>query len=90
MAIFILFFLIIRELIERSMYNPLNNTDFEQNKTWKGYGVGFFFVNLVRYIILSLTILVIAIPEGLPVAVTLTLAFTVKKMMKDNNLVRRL
>ena len=39
---------------------------------------------------ISITILVVAIPEGLPLAVTLSLAFSVNKMMKDNNLVRRL
>jgi len=31
-----------------------------------------------------------AVPEGLPLAVTLALAFSVKKMLKDNNLVRQL
>jgi len=34
--------------------------------------------------------LVVAVPEGLPLAVTLSLAYSVKKMMKDNNLVRHL
>ena len=37
-----------------------------------------------------MTILVVAIPEGLPLAVTLSLAFSVGEMMKDNNLVRKL
>ncbi|XP_055332695.1 plasma membrane calcium-transporting ATPase 3-like [Paramacrobiotus metropolitanus] len=41
-------------------------------------------------IIVGITILVSAIPEGLPLAVTLTLAFSAKKMMQDNNLVRHL
>jgi P-type Ca2+ transporter type 2B len=36
------------------------------------------------------TVLVVAVPEGLPLAVTLSLAYSVKKMMKDNNLVRHL
>ena len=38
----------------------------------------------------GITILVVAIPEGLPLAVTIALAYSVKKMMKDNNLVRHL
>merc|ERR1719500_2198775 len=36
------------------------------------------------------TVLVVAVPEGLPLAVTLSLAYSVKKMMSDNNLVRHL
>ncbi|CAI5536763.1 unnamed protein product [Closterium sp. Naga37s-1] len=38
----------------------------------------------------QITVLVIAVPEGLPLAVTLTLAFSVTKMMEDNSLVRHL
>ncbi|OQV19584.1 Plasma membrane calcium-transporting ATPase 3 [Hypsibius exemplaris] len=41
-------------------------------------------------IIIGITILVVAIPEGLPLAVTLTLAVSTKKMMKYHNLVRNL
>ncbi len=44
----------------------------------------------VRYIIIGVTVLVVAVPEGLPLAVTLSLAYSVKKMMLDNNLVRHL
>ncbi len=33
---------------------------------------------------------VVAIPEGLPLAVTIALAYSVKRMLKDNNLVRHL
>lgn len=40
--------------------------------------------------IIGVTVLVVAIPEGLPLAVTISLALSVKKMMKDNNLVRHL
>ncbi|XP_017781692.1 PREDICTED: plasma membrane calcium-transporting ATPase 2 isoform X3 [Nicrophorus vespilloides] len=46
--------------------------------------------NLVRHLIIGVTVLVVAVPEGLPLAVTLSLAYSVKKMMKDNNLVRHL
>jgi Ca2+ transporting ATPase len=45
---------------------------------------------LVSFIITAITVLVVAIPEGLPLAVTISLAFSVKKMMDDNNLVRNL
>jgi len=44
----------------------------------------------VGHIIIGVTVLVVAVPEGLPLAVTISLAYSVKKMMKDNNLVRHL
>ncbi|GMR45474.1 hypothetical protein PMAYCL1PPCAC_15668, partial [Pristionchus mayeri] len=46
--------------------------------------------HLVQYIIIGVTVLVIAVPEGLPLAITLALTYSVKKMMLDNNLVRHL
>ncbi|XP_026673715.1 plasma membrane calcium-transporting ATPase 2 isoform X4 [Ceratina calcarata] len=55
-------------------------------KPWKNTYAG----NLVRHLIIGVTVLVVAVPEGLPLAVTLSLAYSVKKMMKDNNLVRHL
>jgi len=39
-------------------------------------------------LIVAVTIVVVAVPEGLPLAVTLALAFATKRMLKDNNLVR--
>lgn len=47
-------------------------------------------LQFLRFFINGLTVLVVAIPEGLPLAVTIALAFSVKKMLKDNNLVRHL
>lgn len=46
--------------------------------------------HFVNFIIIGVTVLVIAVPEGLPLAITLALTYSVKKMMKDNNLVRHL
>ncbi len=45
---------------------------------------------LLHFVIIGITVLVVAVPEGLPLAVTISLAFSVKKMLKDNNLVRHL
>ena len=45
---------------------------------------------LVNYLILSITVIVVAVPEGLPLAVTISLAYSVMKMKLENNLVRRL
>ncbi|KAK8807241.1 hypothetical protein WA158_004000 [Blastocystis sp. Blastoise] len=46
--------------------------------------------DILEIFITAVSMLVLAIPEGLPLAVTLALAYSVKQMMKDNNLVRHL
>eukprot|EP00301_Raphidiophrys_heterophryoidea_P006737 c12693_g2_i1.p1 GENE.c12693_g2_i1~~c12693_g2_i1.p1 ORF type:complete len:1048 (-),score=306.87 c12693_g2_i1:242-3316(-) len=45
---------------------------------------------ILKFLIVGLTIVVVAVPEGLPLAVTISMAFSVKRMLKDNNLVRYL
>lgn len=45
---------------------------------------------IVNFFVIAVTIVVVAVPEGLPLAVTLTLAFAMKKMMADKALVRHL
>jgi len=47
-------------------------------------------IEIVDFFITGITIVIVAIPEGLPLAVTLSLAYSVKKMQKDHNLVRRM
>lgn len=44
--------------------------------------------NFMRILITSITVVVVAVPEGLPLAVTLALAFATTRMLRDNNLVR--
>lgn len=44
----------------------------------------------LQIFIVAVTIIVVAVPEGLPLAVTLALAFATTRMLKDNNLVRLL
>ena len=46
--------------------------------------------DFLNILITAITIIVVAVPEGLPVAVTLALSFATKKMLKENNLVRHL
>jgi len=45
---------------------------------------------LVSFLIIGITVVVVAVPEGLPLAVTISLAYSCMKMKDENNLVRRL
>ncbi|KNB44679.1 calcium-transporting ATPase [Blastocystis sp. subtype 4] len=56
------------------------------NPSWKTTN----WLVIVNAFVIGITILVVAIPEGLPLAVTIALAYSVKRMMTDNNLVRHL
>lgn len=44
----------------------------------------------IRYFIIGITIIVVAVPEGLPLAVMISLAYSVRKMLIDQNFVKRL
>lgn len=45
---------------------------------------------MISFLIIGITVVVVAVPEGLPLAVTISLAYSVMKMKDENNLVRRL
>jgi len=78
-AIIIVLVLLIRFAIERLTAGP--------NDPWNTQrDLG----QIVNFFIIGVTVVVVAIPEGLPLSVTLTLAYSVKKMLLDNNLVRKL
>lgn len=48
-------------------------------------------INVVlKYFMMAVTLIVMAVPEGLPMAVTLSLALNMRRMLKSNNLVRKL
>jgi Ca2+-transporting ATPase len=54
----------------------------------RGFPVKQFAEGPLRFFIFAVTIIVVAVPEGLPLAVTISLAYSMRKMMKDNNFVR--
>ncbi|KAL3528503.1 hypothetical protein ACH5RR_007825 [Cinchona calisaya] len=66
--------------------NPDGTIQFVRGKTSISKTVD----GVIKIITAAVTIVVVAVPEGLPLAVTLTLAFSMKKMMADKALVRRL
>ncbi|XP_069400630.1 plasma membrane calcium-transporting ATPase 4-like isoform X1 [Ovis canadensis] len=61
-----------------------------QRRPWLAECTPIYGQYFVKFFIIGVTVLVVAVPEGLPLAVTISLAYSVKKMMKDNNLVRHL
>ncbi|GER25844.1 calcium ATPase [Striga asiatica] len=70
--------LIIRFLVEK-----VNNHEFTK---WSSDDA----LKILNYFATAVTIIVVAVPEGLPLAVTLSLAFAMKKLMNDKALVRHL
>ncbi|XP_056692363.1 calcium-transporting ATPase 8, plasma membrane-type isoform X1 [Spinacia oleracea] len=60
--------------------------EFQKGKTRAKHAIG----GVVRIVTVAVTIVVVAVPEGLPLAVTLMLAYSMRKMMTDKALVRRL
>uniref|UniRef100_G3PIE7 Calcium-transporting ATPase n=1 Tax=Gasterosteus aculeatus aculeatus TaxID=481459 RepID=G3PIE7_GASAC len=66
------------------------NTFVVEGHTWLAECTPVYVQYFVKFFIIGVTVLVVAVPEGLPLAVTISLAYSVKKMMKDNNLVRHL
>ena len=49
-----------------------------------------FLAYMMQTIMIAVTLIVVAVPEGLPMAVTLSLAYSMRRMLKSNNLVRRM
>ncbi|BAT76789.1 hypothetical protein LR48_Vigan728s000700 [Vigna angularis] len=66
--------------------NPDGSVQFIAGKTKVGDAID----GVIKIFTVAVTIVVVAVPEGLPLAVTLTLAYSMKKMMADKALVRRL
>uniref|UniRef100_A0A2P2MNJ3 Calcium-transporting ATPase n=2 Tax=Rhizophora mucronata TaxID=61149 RepID=A0A2P2MNJ3_RHIMU len=66
--------------------NADGRVQFERGHTKFGTAVD----GVIKIITIAVTIVVVAVPEGLPLAVTLTLAYSMRKMMTDKALVRRL
>ncbi|GFZ04773.1 ATPase E1-E2 type family protein [Actinidia rufa] len=69
-----------------------NTQDTNGNREFNGSttDINDVFDSVVRIVAVAVTIVVVAIPEGLPLAVTLTLAYSMKRMMVDQAMVRKL
>lgn len=60
---------------------------FVSETTWD---TGAFFAYVLQKLMVAVTLVVVAVPEGLPMAVTLSLAYSMRSMLKTNNLVRKM
>lgn len=54
------------------------------------FSIFHFLAYLLQAIMIAVTLIVVAVPEGLPMAVTLSLAYSMRRMLKTNNLVRKM
>ena len=64
--------------------------DMLTNDLWQTNDYLGMFEVVLRYFMMAVTLIVMAVPEGLPMAVTLSLALNMRRMLKSNNLVRKL
>lgn len=59
-------------------------------KLHTGFGVSELLTYTMQTLMIAVTLIVVAVPEGLPMAVTLSLAYSMRRMLKTNNLVRKM
>lgn len=64
--------------------------DIMTNPLWQGTDYLKMAEVTLNYFMMAVTLIVMAVPEGLPMAVTLALALNMRRMLKSNNLVRKL
>lgn len=83
-------FIVLVVLLARYFTGHTKNADGTVQFTAGHTKVGDAVDGAVKILTVAVTIVVVAVPEGLPLAVTLTLAYSMRKMMADKALVRRL
>lgn len=64
--------------------------DILTNPAWGGKDYFYMAEIVLKYFMMAVTLIVMAVPEGLPMAITLSLALNMRRMLKSNNLVRKL
>lgn len=82
------------ELITKASYIFAVLVIFGRILMWFLNGEPFVLVDFMAYclqsVMIAITLVVVAVPEGLPMAVTLSLAYSMRRMLKTNNLVRKM
>lgn len=93
-AVFTLHILLLRFFCEKFVNRSMNLYGYDQQfdlaGTLDGNNLKAYFKEWLRYLLVAIAIIVVAVPEGLPLAVMITLAYSVRQMLKDQNFVKKL
>ena len=89
-ALFTVHVLFYRFFIEKFISREFDLFGGEASTQHMGGDFKYYVEEWLKYFIVGIAIIVVAVPEGLPLAVMITLAFSVRKMLLDQNFVKRL
>lgn len=89
-AVFTLHILLLRFFIEKFAQRSMNLYGYDPNWPAENHNLKEYFIEWLRYLLVAIAIIVVAVPEGLPLAVMITLAYSVRKMLQDQNFVKKL
>jgi magnesium-transporting ATPase (P-type) len=85
LTILVLFFrFIIQRFVDKSMSKSEENGVIVTDDS----SVGYYFKEIIRYIIMGLSIMIVALPEGLPLAALIACSYSFRKMVTDNSLAK--
>jgi magnesium-transporting ATPase (P-type) len=82
-AILTLHILLLRFFIEKFVGRTMNLYGEDPILPYEKHNLKVYFIEWLRYLLVAVAIIVVAVPEGLPLAVMITLAYSVKKMLID-------
>jgi magnesium-transporting ATPase (P-type) len=89
-ALLTLHILLLRFFIEKFAQRSMNLYGDDPKWTADKHNLKAYFVEWLRYLLVAIAIIVVAVPEGLPLAVMITLAYSVRQMLIDQNFVKKL
>lgn len=89
-AILTLHILLLRFFIERFAQRSMNLYGYDPDWSSDKHNLKEYFIEWLRYLLVAVAIIVVAVPEGLPLAVMITLAYSVRRMLIDQNFVKKL
>jgi P-type E1-E2 ATPase len=82
-ALLTLHVLLLRFFIEKFAYRGMNLFGEDPLLKTDQHNLRKYFIEWLKYLIVAIAIIVVAVPEGLPLAVMITLAYSVRKMLID-------